>query len=142
MFNTRIPVKVNGIDCTLAFDLAAAMALDLEFHIKLAELDHLQKRKDLTFGEELDWLRKLLYCMTRSSDAPPTMKDIERMSMEELTLLRGMVPSLIGRSIDSGLGKGRAETVPGAVSGSESPTSGTGSSSRRSTALVSRRKKS
>lgn len=139
----RLPITVNGKACELAFDFAAMRSLEKDCGIVLATLGKtLQQLKAGTPGiDALELLGKLVFAMTRSSDNPPTVKDLERMSPEEFLLLRDTIMSTIATAHDGGLGKGRATAERGAAAGAKNGI-GTRRSKSRSASAASRRRNS
>ena len=136
--NPRVPVVINGKACVLAFDMAAARTLKEKYGLGFGELAKLQSQQ---IDDDFSLLAKFLFAMTRSMDDPPTEKDIERMSFQEIGRMRGSVERAMQASVDLGLGERKAAIAkPAGVSA----LSGAGArrSSRRSTASASRRRSS
>lgn len=140
----RIPALINGRPCFLAVDFAALYALKQKYDLDFEQLVELQKAragKSWDDAEGLGLLMKLLFCMTRSMDDPPTEKEIERMSLEEIVLLRSAIPQAVRAWTEPIVGESPAAAPAPGVGGGRSGTGG-GRSSRRSTGSSSRRRRS
>ena len=111
MLNPRIPVIINEKPCVLAFDMGAVASLEEDFGIKLADLAKMRKNPE---SNTMKLLIKLLFAMTRSMDSPPTLKEIERMSMPELAAIQPAVERAMLESSRS-LGEPEGETKAVAV---------------------------
>lgn len=137
-----IPVSINGKPCTLALDLLALLTLDKEFGISREKFGAELKRKDRTSAEELELLMTLTYCMTRSNDEPPTLKDVQRMDAAEILRLQTFLHGVVKAAHDGGVGpsEGKGSAVPAKpAAGSARSGTGGGRSKLRRNAGSSRR---
>lgn len=92
-------------------------------------------------GQVLEFYRQLLFCGTRSADEPPTLKEIGRMTMDEVSEARRLIDEAMTVAATGGVPAGKDGAADHGAAGASGGTGGS-RSSRRSTAAESRRKPS